>query len=153
MSKRQMHRQINDSTIRTRDVMEIWPDRGRRKNPFCLRTFQKASHGIRAESWRSIVNGRGVGRNFQGKWMFVHRQSYWEVAEVPMAAGPYRTWRMVRVQGGNIDPCGSHFIEKDPFWVPWKHKAEQDSLKNKIRSSFCFFPNPLTPVHHRYVYF
>lgn len=44
------------------------------------------------------------------KWTFAQKQPFWEVAEDPRAAGPYSTWRMVKVEDGNTDPRGSHFI-------------------------------------------
>lgn len=62
------------------------------------------------------LNLEGVW-SVEGEWEEVFRGSecyegrfYWKMIEVPVATGPYRTWRKVRVQDGNIDLCGSHFI-------------------------------------------
>lgn len=57
----------------------------------------------------------GNGKKCSGEVNAIQRWFYRKVIDVHVATEPYRTWRKVRVQGGNIDPCGSHFILKDPF--------------------------------------
>lgn len=49
-------------------------------------------------------------RSMEGEWEGVFKevdvcaQSYWEVTEVPVATGPYRTWRIVRLRVETLIP-------------------------------------------------
>lgn len=46
---------------------------------------------------------KGSGKEFSRE-VDVCAQSYWEVTEVPVATGPYRTWRIVRLRVDTLIP-------------------------------------------------
>ena len=122
-------------------IIEKWKLR-RRRSPFCLRTFGRPHKDVAfelnierissvQEEWGGVFRGGGC--------LYRDQESYWELAE-----GPRSCWALQNLENGERwgwrcwSPWLSLLFREEPFRIPWKHKAEQDSLEYGSGSSICF---------------